>query len=150
MRLKFKPRSGATVVEFAVVAPITFLVLLGLVIAGMGIFRYQEVASLAREASRWASVHGTQYEKDTGNKAATAQDVYDNAIKPAAVSMDMSLLSYKVTWESSNSPYSAKVVNNQVVAVGNNVTVTVTYQWIPEAYLGSITLTSTSTVPVSE
>jgi Flp pilus assembly protein TadG len=136
--------------ELAIVGPITFLLVMGLLIGGMGIFRYNEVASVAREASRWASVHGTQYQTDTGKPAATAQDIYDNAIAPNAVSLDQSKLSYTVTWNTSNSPYHTKIVNNTVVAVGNTVTVTITYQWLPEAYLGGITLTSTSTVPMSE
>jgi Flp pilus assembly protein TadG len=151
MRLKSTIRPAAIVIELAVIGPITFLLLLGLLIGGMGIFRYQEVASLAREASRWASVHGTQYQQDTGYPAATAQDVYNNVIAPNATSLDKSKLSYSVTWNTSNSPYHTFIdPNNQVAAVANTVTVTVTYQWIPEAYLGGITLTSTSTVPMSE
>jgi hypothetical protein len=42
------------------------------------------------------------------------------------------------------------IVNNQVLPVTNTVTVTVSYNWIPEAFLGGITLTSTSTVPMTE
>jgi Flp pilus assembly protein TadG len=150
MRLKSRPRSGATLLEFAVVGPVFFLLILGLIIGGMGIFRYQEVASLAREASRWASVHGYQYQLDTGLPAATAQDVYNNVIAPNAFSMDTTQLNCQVTWNISNRPYHTVIVNNNVVAVGNTVTVTVTYQWLPEAFLGGITLTSTSTVPMSE
>jgi hypothetical protein len=40
-------------------------------------------------------------------------------------------------------------VNNQVVPVTNLVTVTVTYLWIPEAFLGGITISSTSVMPMS-
>src|SRR6266404_7733612 len=57
-------RPGATVVEFAVVAPVTFLLILGLIVGGLGVFRYQEVAHLAREATRYASTHGGQYQLD--------------------------------------------------------------------------------------
>jgi Flp pilus assembly protein TadG len=150
MRLNSRTRSAALAVEFAVVSSIVFLLVLGLLIGGMGVFRYQEVASLAREASRWASVHGAQYQQDTGNPAATAQDIYNNAIAPAAVSLDKSRLSYSVVWNTDNRPFHTTIVNNQVVAVGNTVTVTITYQWVPEAFLGGITLTSSSTLPMSE
>jgi Flp pilus assembly protein TadG len=143
-------RDGATAVEFALVGPISFFLLIALVSGGMGIFRYQELASVAREACRWASVHGAQYQQDTGNPAATAQDVYDNVIAPNAVGLDLSKLSWSVTWNADNRPYHTTIVNNQVVPVGNTVTVTLTYQWIPEAYLGGYTLTSTSTLPVTE
>jgi Flp pilus assembly protein TadG len=131
-------------VEFAVVAPVTFLLLLGLLIGGSGVFRYQQVARLARDASRWASVHGTDYAKDTKDPVATAQDVYDKVIAPNAVGLDLSQLSYSVAWNTDNSPYHVVTVNNQPVKVANTVTVTINYNWIPEAYLGGVTMTSTS------
>lgn len=57
-------RRGVTVVECAVVFPVTFMILLGLVVGGMGIFRYQEAAWLARMAARYASTHGNQWRTD--------------------------------------------------------------------------------------
>jgi Flp pilus assembly protein TadG len=143
-------RCGATAVEFAIVAPVAFFFLIALVVGGIGIFRYQELASVAREASRWASVHGAQYQQDTGYPAATAQDVYNNVIAPNAIDFDLSQLSYSVNWNTDNRPYHTIISNNQVVPVRNTVTVTLTYQWIPEMYLGGYTLTSTSTLPVTE
>jgi Flp pilus assembly protein TadG len=144
VRLRCQSRPAATTVEFAVVASVTFLLLLGLLIGGMGIFRYQQVSRLARDASRWASVHGTQYATDTKNTAATATDVYNQAIKPNAAGLDLNKLTYSVTWSTSNSPYHTATVNNQSVQVANTVTVTINYTWVPEAYLGGITLSSTS------
>ncbi|HEV3255240.1 MAG TPA: TadE/TadG family type IV pilus assembly protein [Gemmataceae bacterium] len=144
MRILHRPRAAATTIEFALVGSVTFLLLLGLLIGGMGIFRYQQVANLARDGSRWASVHGTQYAKDTKNTAATDQDVYNQAIKPYAAGLDTSKLTYSVTWNTSNDPYHTATVNSVQVQVANTVTVTVTYQWVPEAYLGGITLSSTS------
>jgi Flp pilus assembly protein TadG len=129
-------RGGTTVVECALVFSVLIVFLFGLIIAGLGIFRYQEVASLAREGARWASVRGTNYGATTGRAPATAADVYTNAIQPNLVILDPSQLSYSVTWNTDNRP-------------GNTVTVRVSYQWIPEALLGGITLTSTSTMTVS-
>jgi hypothetical protein len=110
--------------------------MMGLIIAGLGVFRYQQVASLAREAARYASVRGSKYQQVTGNPAATPQDIYNNVILPGSVALDPAQLSYNVTWNTDNRP-------------GNTVTVQVTYQWIPEAFLGGITLGSSSTVTVS-
>jgi hypothetical protein len=124
--------------------------LIALVVGGMGIFRFQELASVAREASRWASVHGYQYQQDTGNPAATATDVYNNVIAPNAVGFDLTQLTYSVTWNTDNRPYNTVIVNNQWVPVRNTVTVTLNYQWIPEMYLGGYTLTATSTVAQTE
>jgi Flp pilus assembly protein TadG len=135
-------------VEAALVLPLTLLILLGMFIGGLGVFRYQEVAFLAREGSRYASVHGSQYAKEvSGATAATPQDIYDNAIAPRIVCLDLSQLTYSVTWNTSNDPYT--MTSNYEKPLGNTVSVTVSYQWFPELYLiGPYTLSSTSTVPM--
>jgi Flp pilus assembly protein TadG len=136
-------RRGATTVEFAIVCPIAFFLIFATIIGGIGIYRYQQVAALAREGSRYAAVHGGQYALETGNPAATPQDVYDEAIAPRAVALDPGRLSYTVTWDQNNFPlWVGEDVQNPT---GNTVTVTVNYDWFPEMYLvGPFTLTSTS------
>ena len=129
-------RRGTHLLECAVVFPVVFLLLFGLLVGALGVFRYQQVASLAREGARYASVHGSQYQQVTGKPAATAADVYNNAIAPRAVILDPSQLTSSVTWNPDNRQ-------------GSTVTVQVTYQWVPEAYLGGLTLSSTSTMPMS-
>jgi Flp pilus assembly protein TadG len=137
-------RRGASTVEFAVTCPIAIFLIFATITGALGAFRYQQVASLAREAARWASVHGSEYERETGNPAATPEDVFNTAILPSAVALDHSKLSYSVTWNSSNEPLS--VHENYETPTGNTVTVTVSYVWLPETYLaGPFTLTSTST-----
>src|SRR5262245_47918768 len=136
MLLNRKPRAATSTVEAAVVYPATFLFLLGLIIGSLGVFRYQEVAALAREGARYAAVRGAKYEQVTGQPAATPDDVYQNAILNRAVGLDPSKLSYTVTWNPDNSQ-------------GSSVSVQVTYTWIPEAFLGGLNLTSTSTMAVS-
>ena len=149
MRLRRRARAGMTTLESAVVFPVTFLLILGLFIGGLGVFRYQETASLARRAARYAAVHGKQYANDTGNTAATADDIYNNAIKPYAASLDLTKLTYAVSYNTDNSPGTVSVQNGNVVTTGNTVTVTVSYNWVPEAFLGGITLTSTSVMPMA-
>jgi Flp pilus assembly protein TadG len=137
-------RRGAVVLESAVAYSATFVMVFGLIVGGMGVFRYQEVAALAREAARYASVHGGQYAKETGKPAATSADVYKSAIEPYAVNLDAAKLSYSVTWNSSNMP--TVVTTDYSRPKGNTVSVTVTYEWMPELFfLGPITLSSTST-----
>lgn len=143
-RIRQRSRSGATAVEFAVTAPIVFFALLGTIVGSMGVFRYHQTAALAREASRWASVHGGQYEQETGNPAATPQDILDIAILPNATMMDPARLSCTVTWNRSNQPL--EVIDDVQTPTGNTVTVTVSYEWFPELLLlQPITLTSSST-----
>jgi Flp pilus assembly protein TadG len=131
-----RDRGGATTVEFAIVASLMLLLVIGLIVGALGVFRYQEVARLAREGARYAAVHGATYSRVTGKPAATADDVYQNAILPRAVILAPAQLSSGVTWSPDNQP-------------GGQVTVTVSYQWLPEAYFGAMTLSSTASIAVS-
>jgi len=141
-------RCGFAATESVLVLPTLFFLILATVVGGYGIFRYQQIAMLAREGARYACVHGGQYQQETGNTAATAQDVYNNAILPYATSLDLTQLTYSVSWSSSNMPYSLS--SDYEKPIGNTVTVTVRYNWVPELYLvGPITLSSTSTMAMS-
>jgi Flp pilus assembly protein TadG len=143
-------RQGAAMVESAIVLLLTLLLVLGAVVIGLGIFRYQQLASLAREAARYASVRGGQYQKDTGQAAATPQSIYGNVIAAQAVGLDLTQLqsNFQVSWDDgAKMPTYFDYKNN--VWKSNNVTVTVTYTWIPEAFLGGVTLSSTSVMPLS-
>jgi Flp pilus assembly protein TadG len=136
-------RRGVTLVECALIYPLTLMLILAILIGGLGLFRYQEVASLAREGARYASVKGAKYAQVTGNAAATQDDVYNNAIQPRLIMLDPSQLNCTqsgvnwVTWPDGD--------NKQ----GSRIQVTVSYTWVPEAYLGGITLSSTSTMTIS-
>lgn len=150
--MRIHPRGGrgaTTAVECAVILPATFFLLFGLVVGALGVFRYQEVATLARQATRYASTHGHQYRKDAGLAVGTSSDwstdIYNNAISPNIVSLDPSLLSYTVSWpDVINQP--GKPDNWP----GSQATVTVSYQWFPEVYLvGPFNLTSTSSMPIT-
>jgi Flp pilus assembly protein TadG len=136
-------------VEFTVVLSIVWMLILGIAVFGLGVYRYQQVSLLAREGARWASVHGTQYAKTTGQSAATAADVYTNAISPRLVAIDPSHLSYSVTWNSSNRPYSITVTAQGYTTTVNTVTVTISYNWVPEAFGYPVTLTASSTMPMT-
>jgi Flp pilus assembly protein TadG len=141
---------GAAAVEMAIVAPVFFVLVFGLMIGAMGVFRYQQTAAVAREAARWASVHGGMYAKETGNNAATASDVYQNAIVPRLVDLDPSNVTYAVTWDTDNYPYHTTVDGSgNINKTGNNVKVSVSFAWTSLAYFGQITLTSTSVSPMS-
>jgi Flp pilus assembly protein TadG len=137
-------RRGAATVEFAICCPVVLFLLFATMVGALGVFRYQQTAELAREGARYACVRGGQYALETGNPAATPQDVYTNAIQPIALGMDPNRLSYQVTWDESNMPLDAS--DSVGTPTGNTVTVTVSYQWFPELILvGPYTLSSTST-----
>ena len=150
MRRAPQRRSGATLVECAVVYPVVFLVILGMLVGAAGIFRYSQLASLSREAARYASVHGGQYAQEAKVTAPTPADIYNNVVLPMAVGFDTTQMSYSITYNTSNMPYYTVLDSNyNVVPVQNTVTVTLTYLWLPEWLLGGITLTSTSVMPMS-
>lgn len=143
-------RRGTTMVEFGVIVTLLVFLIAGTVVMGLGVFRYLQLAHLAREAARYAIVHGTGYAQDTGNAAATSQSIYDNAILPNAAGLDLSALSYTVTWDQANSAdYASATSNPPGQPVANMVIVTVSYQWVPEGLFGGITLSSTSEMPMA-
>ncbi len=160
MLLKRKARSGTVLAEAALVYPVLFLLLLGIILLGLGVFRYQQVAHASREASRWASVHGSQYARENSTTAATPQDVYTNAIAPHAAGMQTEGLTYSVTWNTNadgtpdkNPIRVVQVVDPvtglvQGVARSNTVTVTVTYTWNTGLF-GSLPVSSTSVNTIS-
>jgi Flp pilus assembly protein TadG len=148
-RFILRRRRGAVMVEGALVLSLTLLLTLGVIILALGVYRYNQVASLAREAARYASVHGGQFALDTGQSMATSQSIYNNVIQPGAIGMDTSKLTYSITWDNANEMpiYLANPATGQYLR--NRVTVTISYNWVPEAYLGNITLTSTSIMEMS-
>jgi Flp pilus assembly protein TadG len=139
-------RSAATAVEMAVIAPAFLLLIFILVIGGLGMFRYNQVAHLAREGARYASVHGRDWANETRNPAATPQTIYEQAILPNAIGLDRTQLSYSVVWDRSNAPKQS--VPPSTAPVRNYVYVTVSYQWLPDNIFGGGTLTSTSKMPM--
>lgn len=165
--IRRRRRRGIHLVECALVYPLVLLVFIGMIVVGMGVFRYQQVAALAREGSRWASVRGWQYQSDLNHynlpdlpRAATPQSVRDHIVS-MAVELDQSTsaLDVQVRWDTDNKQYHILKdgngipqvdSNGSVIRVSNTVTVTVSYQWVPEVlFAGPIVLKSTSTVPMS-
>ncbi len=145
-------RHGATLIEGAIVLALTFLLLFGVLIGAVGVFHRQQVAAMAREAARYASVHGGQYRQEAGLSPGGIDDwkadIYANALAPYMIGLDTSRLLYDISW-SNNDNWPVRVTTNNGKVVTNKVTVTVSYFWIPQAYVGGVQMISTSTVPVS-
>jgi Flp pilus assembly protein TadG len=144
-------RRGASLVEAAIVLPVVSSIVFGTVVLGIGIYLYEQVASLAREGARQASVHGTQWAIDTSNTAWTATDIKNNAVLPMAVGLNSNNLTVSASWNLSNSPTSYNPNSTPPGApVINTVSVTVSYSWTPALFLtGPINLSSTSVMPMS-
>ena len=54
-------------VEAAVVYPITMLILIGMVVLGIGVFRYDQLQFLRVRCARYASVHGPTYASEANS-----------------------------------------------------------------------------------
>jgi TadE-like protein len=116
-----------------VVYPVTILLLLGTVIVGLGIFRYEQLQSLAREGARYASVHGPLYASDKSLPIASTSSIL-TYVQGLAVALD---------------GLNCTAVSYSAATIPCTVSVTLTYTWTPESYFGSMAWTATSTMPVS-
>jgi Flp pilus assembly protein TadG len=139
-------RQAAVTLEFAIVYPVLFLLLLFLVVGGIGVFQYQQVASLTSAAVRWASTHGGQYAQDQGVSVTTPEDVYQ-AIAPMATGFGPKDLKLSVSWDDAGEMPSYYAANGQIMT--NRVHVTLTYRWKAEGFISGCTMTCTSEAPVS-
>src|SRR5262245_11599350 len=97
-----RARRGAVLLESAVVYPVLFILVFAIITLGIGVARYQQVAHAAREGARWAAVHGARYSQELGLQAATASDVYVNAVRPHAAGMREPALYCSVQWTANN------------------------------------------------
>jgi hypothetical protein len=124
-------RQGFSLAELVIVSPAMVFSLVGVFVAGVGVLRYNQLSMLAREGARWASVHGPTYQSENNKTAPTSQDVYNNAIVPRLGGLDSSNLTCSLT------------MTSQIA------TVTLNYQWVPEALFSPITFSSTSIMPIT-
>ncbi len=152
-------RRGALAVEAAFVYPVMIFLLLMLIVGGMGVFRYQQVAFLAREAARWAAVHGSNWQNETGQSAATQDRIRSDVVVPLAAAMDPAQLTVQVQWVNGatgqaqawdGSAQAPSTVNAAGDKVTNRVRVTVSYTWVPAlAGTGPLSFQSVSEVPMA-
>lgn len=108
-------RSGAALVEAAIVLPVLLLLMYCLFCGAIMVITVDQVDTAAREGARWASVRGWEYQFETKNPAATASDVSDYTMT-RTVTLDTTQMTVNTTWNTSNRP-------------GNYVTVQVVYNW---------------------
>lgn len=152
-------RRGAVAVESAIVYSVLFVLIFGIIVGGMGVFRYQLVAGMAREGSRYASVRGADWARDHKTPAPTAAQIARDAVLPMGVSMDPARVTVRVEWVNGvtgavvpwdASKKTATTATAAGDAVANRVRVTVTYRWAPGLFFGGpIDLRSASETPMS-
>jgi Flp pilus assembly protein TadG len=154
----YKARAGAVAVEAAVVYSVLLFLILGLIVGGMGVFRYQQVACHAREAARYASTRGSDWQKETDQDSPAQDQVLRDAVVPLLAGMDPTKVSIQMEWierttgtvipwdKAAKYPRSLNSANEYVT---NSVRVTITYQWSPDLIFGTLYLTSTCELPMT-
>ena len=158
IRRSKQPRCGTTAVEMALVISVLLFLIIGLIVCGFGVFRYQQVACLSREGARWASARGGDYQKDTKLNSPTRQEIIDRAVLPLAVGMDPEKLTVQVEWIDRGSgtvwDWDAALKDVRSITpdgeyVSNAVRVTVSYQWSPGLFWDPVTVRSVCEMPMS-
>lgn len=104
--------SGQSATEFAMVLPLALLILFAIMEFGLVIHGYSFASNSARDAVRYAIVHGA-----TSTNPASANDI-QNLVYGEAKGIDTGKLTVNTTWTPSNQP-------------GNTVKVQVTYAFEP-------------------
>ena len=91
-------RSGFSVVEFAILAPVVILLTLGIVDLGRLAWTASALDQSAREAARYAALHGSAHPSP-----ATVADIKSSA-RSHYVGLEPDRIIPTVTWSPSNSP----------------------------------------------
>lgn len=120
-----------SVLELAIVFPLIVFLFMGIFVSGLGVFRYQQIALLAREGARWASVHGPTYQSENSASAPTSLSVYNAAVAPMLAGITLPAADCTLTM------------------TATTASVTITYQWTPEALFSPVTFSNTSTMPIT-
>jgi hypothetical protein len=139
-------RPAASLAEAGLVYPLVILLTFGVTVLSLSVYYYFQVAALAREGARYASVHGGQYHQETANAMATQATVLSTAISPKAAGFNAANLSNTLAWDDPGGMPTYLDTHGNVLT--NNVTVSVTYQWTPPLYFGQLTFTATSVMMV--
>jgi Flp pilus assembly protein TadG len=120
---KQKQRAGAAVVEFALVAPIFIMLVLGIIEFGRGVLVQQVITNATREGAREAALPESTV---SSVKAKVVEFLADSSIdiSPSSVSVN---------------PNPAAVIDNEQIKVSVQVPFS-QVSWIPGDFLGGATL----------
>jgi len=90
--------TGQALVEFAIVAPVFFLLLFAIIEAGRFILYYETLNNATREGARYATVHGS-----ASGAVATASDI-QSVVRQWSIGLDPNSVVVTTTWTPGNNP----------------------------------------------
>jgi Flp pilus assembly protein TadG len=131
-----RQEGGQALVEFALVAIVFFILVLGMIDVGRAVSNYNTLAQATREGTRYAIVHGA-YSSDPSGPGDTDEIV--DTVEQFAAGLDLTRLNVSAEWPDGTN------------AVGNRATVTSSYTFDPFFdFLGivSFSMTSSSTMEI--
>jgi len=134
---------GQGLVEFALVLPVFMVILIGMVDLGRAIWANNSVANSAREAARFASVHGGSCEDLLGSVCSSTNYC---PVGPKAPSSAVPSASTSCPYPSPSKQSIYDTATGYLVGGGSSTTVTACY-WVPTALLntnGTTRLAATS------
>jgi Flp pilus assembly protein TadG len=118
---------GQGLVEFALVLPVFMVILIGMVDMGRAIWANNSVANAAREAARFASVHGGSCEDLTGSVCSSTNYC---PVGPAAAGSAVPSTSTSCPYPSPSKQSIYNTATGFLVGGGSSTTVTACY-WVP-------------------
>src|SRR4029079_18993409 len=115
-----------------------------------GVYRFQQVATLARTGARYAAVHAGMYAAEQTASVVTANNLKDNVILPQSFGLETGSLTCALSWLPSGNSYPFYDSSDTGLRKYNMVRVVVSYQWQPMFLFGSpLTLTSQAETTIS-
>lgn len=140
-------RCGAVTLEAAIVYPVLLLLLFGLVVGGLMVFRYQQVALVAQETARYASVRGAAWARDTMKTSPSAATIREQVVLPLVPGVAPEDVTVRIEWidkttgqalewDASSKEPSTDVINVGIVT--NEVRVSVGVKWSPRMVIRSV------------
>lgn len=132
-----KQQKGTTVVEFAIAAPVFFLLLFAILDGGRLIFAYGAVAHAAKEATRYTVVRGNEAQLDARRTDAPATAAQINSAMQTRLSA-LPAITYTINWPLDGN-------DNPIKDPGTFVTITATHDFVPVTpFLPEITVSNTA------
>lgn len=144
---------GSSLVEAAVSFIFLIAAMFGIFEMSLALFAYHYISDAAREATRYASVRGSQC-TNLDHCGATSAQIQSYIQGSAFPGIDMPNVSVTATWlsASSSQPTTWSACNNQCNVPGNQVQVVVSYPFplsIPLVPHSTINMSSTSAMVIA-
>jgi hypothetical protein len=152
-------RRGQALVEFALVSPLLFLLIVAIIETGRFVFYYHVVNEATREGARYAIVHGANAFDGcpsgpmpggaTNTCDPTAQNIKDFIIKAGEPALDPANLTFGWSGDGGVFPLYSPQPNNHP---GNDVTIHVEYSYSPillSDFFGTVSIDAEATLVIN-